>query len=655
MPIFQEELPPISSIDSEDDPKSFYEMDLLEWCEDRYKVGQAFVEQSPGYEQISESLDYVFSMERGKKAKYAPPRTSGNAVSTTSVNLISGLSDDIVAKLTDSKMFWEYATRNPKYTKTTRLANASAEDWYETNNIGLVLGDLARYHTFAGTGFAHMFYSRRTGNQMMEAEDPRNLLPIEPGTYHSVQDCLGLIHRRWRTPTWVWLTYKQKVRPDVSGSGAFGWFLRAANTVREKLGGPLTKRGNMEDAPAGMPGVCVNSMYLSDYRINEEKKTRYMGEWKDKDTPMNGWSYKVEYGMPMYPFKRLIVWSTNKKLYDGPSPYWHGMYPFIKMTLNPWPNNWLGKAPLWDCIPLNRSINGLCRVIDDHAAQVANPGTVADRNVSKSDMNKFDSRIPGYKLRTNFASGKGIQVVNPPPLDDIIWKTLGWTEEKMRQMAEVADISQMADLNQIPSGDTIDTIMKAMTPGNRLKSRRMEGFMKEVAKMYFINMCQFDTISKRITHFGANGLTKEDFDYQPGSIVPDDMPDGSPGDIANAFDTATFGSPRPVYERVRIMGDIISMTFKSGSMLNSARQEEVMFDLMFAKMGYLSMFTLMEKAGRYNIVPAGMVIPESEIERLALQQSLGIGMIANAQGRKATDQTAPTQGQNAAGPTIQTS
>ena len=51
----------------------------------------------------------------------------------------------------------------------------------------------------------------------------------------------------------------------------------------------------------------------------------------------------------------------------------------------------------------------------------------------------------------------------------------------------------------------------------------------------------------------------------------------------------------------------------------------------------------------------GQARGHDEIGRLALQQSLGIGMIANAQGRKATDSAPPSLGENSAGPTIQTS
>ena len=95
--------------------------------------------------------------------------------------------------------------------------------------------------------------------------------------------------------------------------------------------------------------------------------------------------------------------------------------------------------------------------------------------------------------------------------------------------------------------------------------------------------------------------------------------------------------------------------FAASSLLNSAGQQELMQSFILAKMGYLSCFSLMERAGIDNFAPKGLKIPADEISRLQLQQQLGIGLTVNAAGRKETDQKAPHMEQNAAGPTVATS
>jgi hypothetical protein len=245
--------------------------------------------------------------------------------------------------------------------------------------------------------------------------------------------------------------------------------------------------------------------------------------------------------------------------------------------------------------------------------------------------------------------------VPPPPLDNVIWEIIKWCDEKMKVIGGTADPSSMMNLGQIPSDDTIDTIMKAMTPGVRMRSRILEGFYKELAYQYLFNFWEWDSLPKRIALFGPQGATKEDFDYDPNTGIPDDVPDGTPGDLGATVEAMGADNPRPLYVRAKAMLRAIGCEFDPSSLLNSAAQQELMKYFMLAKMGYLSVFTLMEKMGMMNYAPPDLKIPPDEISRLQLQQALGIGMIANAQGRKASDGAPPSMGQNANGPTIQTS
>jgi hypothetical protein len=617
---------------------------ILQWCEDRLQRGQQFVEASVGYDNINRALDGVFANEKETAASYVP---TPKPLSRTKANLVAKTAEDLTALLTDTRVFWNYATHNPKYEEQARISNKQAEDWYTSRLIDLRIADAIRYYTVAGSGFVHLYYSRRLNDMMVEAEDPRSVFPIEPISYHTVQDALGIIIRKARTPNWVKAEYDKDVKADIGDPGIFGWFTRViGGMAKNKHSGPLSKRAGDDDAIPATPTVFVNTMYLDDKRVNKTKDHVLMGEWekddKGKDQPKTQWSYRVAPGAPLYPFKRLIVWGGGALLYDGPSPYWHGKYPIIKLTLNPWPKSWLGKGPLWDVLPLNTSLNSLLRVVDDHAAMVAQPGVVADRNVSKSEMDKFNSRAPGYKIRTNLASGKGIQVVIPPPLDQSLWQHISWIQDMIKQLSGTADVSQMAQLAQIPSDDTIDTIMKAMTPGVRLRSRILEGFMKEFAEMYLYCIAEFDTLPKRVAKFGPDGVTAEDYDYDPGTFIPDDVPDGSPGDIASTEDALGLDNPRPRYERAKAMLTAFTFNFKPGSLLNSAATQDRLEDLLLSKMGYLDAFTLMENLGKMNFAPPSIKVPNSILERLQLQQALGIGMIANAQGRKATDQAPPS-------------
>src|ERR1041385_6860268 len=647
---YYSDLPPLKYDETEPGSRDYATM---EWCEDRLRVGQKFVESSVGYDHISKSLDAIFAYERDSGSSYVP---TPKPLSSTRANFVAKTAEDLTAQLTDTRVFWNYSTKNQKYENQARICNMQAEDWYNDHLIDLRVADVVRYYAIAGTGYAHLYYNRRLGDMMVEAEDPRNVFPIELVDYHTLQTALGVIVRRPRTPTWVENEFKKTVKPDIADPGMFGWFTRAvAGFGKTKHSGPLSKtRGDDTPIPA-TPTVFVNTMYLDDRRVNKSSADVFMGDWKDGQ-PTNQWSYKVGPGKPLYPFKRLIVWCSSALLYDGPSPYWHAQYPLIKLTMNPWPTSWLGKAPLWDVLPLNMSMNSLLRVIDDHAAKLAQPGLVADRNVAKSELNKFNSLTPGYVIRTNMAAGKGIQVQQEPPLQQSLWQHVNWLETTIQKLSGTLDVSQLANLAQVPSDDTIDTLMKAMSPANRLRSLILEGFMKQFAEQYLYSIVEFDPISKRGARFGPNAVTAEDFDYNPGTFIPDDVPDGDPADIAATIQAMGADEPRPEYERAKQMITAFAYGYKPGSLLNSAAMQDRMEDFMLAKMGYISWFTLMERLGKTNLVPANLVVPNSEVERLALQQQLGIGMIANAQGRKATDSAPPKISNDGGGDvTLQTS
>src|SRR6266404_24881 len=196
---------------------------IIEWCESRLRLGQRFVEASMGYDKIERSINAIFAYERESNASYVP---TPKPLSRTRVNLVSNIAEELTALLTDTRVFWNYSTNNPKYEQQSRLENKSAEDWYTSRLIDLRIGDIIRYYTAAGTGYAHLYYNRRLNDMMVEAEDPRCVFPIEPVSYHTLQDALGVIVRKARTPHWVKAEYHKDVRPDVGGPGIFGWFTR---------------------------------------------------------------------------------------------------------------------------------------------------------------------------------------------------------------------------------------------------------------------------------------------------------------------------------------------------------------------------------------------------------------------------------------------
>src|ERR1700722_6567060 len=365
------------------------EYDIIQWCEERLRRGIHFVESQVGYDKIDRALNERFHFERQSTASYAPGVAGAKGYSQTRVNLVAKIAEDLTAMLTDTRYFWDYSTENAKYQPQIRLANKSAERWYANRQIALRIGDVIRFYTVAGTGFLHLSYSRRLGDMIAEAKDPRCVFPLDPINSHTIQDSSGVIIRDPRTPEWFKAEYGKIVAAETDVGAlakAFTWLTRTISGPGDR-NGPLDKRSRGDRIIPFTPTVFVNTLYLTDNRTNKSSSDILMGKWTDSQgrersdpkcdhsslSESSPWSYRVPPGQPLYPFKRLIVWTNGVLGYDGPSPYWHSQFPIIKLTLNPWPGSWLGKAPLWDCLPLAHSINQNLRVIDDHNQQVAPP------------------------------------------------------------------------------------------------------------------------------------------------------------------------------------------------------------------------------------------------------------------------------------------
>lgn len=614
---------------------------------------EAFLLAQPGYSQIGRAIDAIMSQDEGDSFD---PRA---ILSQTKTNRIAKIVEDLTAQMTDIKPFWDYSVANRRFEQQASIYGKLATFWYQRRSADMRLADVIRYVMAGGTGFAHLYWDPDIQDQAIEAYDPRNVLPIRPKDYSSCESCLGIILKRKVPVNYVQDRYGVKIQADSDGS-ALSWLTKMRDAAAD-ITSPIwkfRKSGNSEPDLPKIPTVTLFTCYLKDDRRNTREdmkeeftgKSRYMGDWEEGH-PVNNWSYEVKVGEPLYPNRRLIIWAGNRKLYDGPSHYWHGHFPVIKLTLTPYPWTWLGKAPVWDLLRLQTSLNRLLRVVDDHAAQVAQPGALIDKNsVSRSTMEALDTRRAGYKIYQNPLAGKGVQIQTPPPLDQGIWGQIEWIIKEMKELAGVVDMSQLTTLKQVPSNDTVEQIIHQMTPALRQRSRILEDFARELAMQLAYNFSQYYTLPMRVQEIGPGGVVQDDFDFDPGSMIPDFVHDrdytsmedpSNPGKkIYSITPDALLRGPMPRWDRAKEFMRRFVFKISPGSFLNSAQMEQKLIYLQLARAGWMDIFTLWEVLGIPNIG----VLPDDVRtipERLNYQQQMGLGGDVNPAGRKASGQAPP--------------
>lgn len=602
---------------------------MLSWARDALSEGQGFLRSQPGYDKIDPTWRRILSDN---------PEARSSRLSSVTSNRFGHIALTLASSMTDIKPFFEYQTDNDRLQHQCILANKRANSWWLTRQIDLRFLDVNKFALASGSGYNHLIYDPILDDQDMLPEDPRDVFPVRPSSMLTLQDCFGVLVRRERTMNWVKLMYPKaasQVKPDREG------FLQSINrhnllsAAVERLGldaSPFWSQVDAKRKRSGemtMPTVDVFTLYVKDRSRN---KSSFVVEVGSDEFP---YKYKVKPGELLYPRMRRIIFTQSAILDDNPSPYWHGLFPLVKLTLDPWPTTWLGKAPMWDLLPLQDEFDRMMRAVSDWIQKVAQPDVVANSQaVSRAEFNKINTRLAGLKLRTNPMGGaQGVAIQGPPEMPVMFLEVMKMIVQEMDVLSGVQDISNVAKLNQLPSGETIERMMEAMTPLVRMRSRVVEAILREFAMICFSNFLQFDSLPKRLAMFGPKGLTYDDMDYDPGTMIPADLEDGT----GRKLDTRE--------ERARAMLQMFQYHVAPGSLLAASEITSKMLYVQLARMGYLDNVSLLEKLQVPNIgIPPDC--PEGIIPRLKWQQEQQMGMAvgpagASASGRKASGQEAP--------------
>lgn len=616
------------------------EQRTLGWCCEALQEGEAVLKACDGYDLIDSAIKQVMgSRYSGMSSKLSSARS----------NRFGKIAADLTSLVTDTKPFWTYETPNPAFQKQCIINGKLSTNWYYRRQIDMRMSDAARYWAVGGTSFVHQTWDSGIEDINAAAEDPRDVLPIRPGSFESLQNALGVIIRRERPVNYVRDLYPSKAHliradRDAANTGSAGSATSAMfaalgqqpNPFMQALWGDSPKR-----TMAKVPVVDLYTLYVTDLRRNNTSNPVAIGQFGEDGKPLNNWSYIVEPGEMLYPNKRMIQFTKTALLYDSTSIYWHGMFPLSKFTLDDWPWAWLGKAPLWDLLPLQDMLDKTLRVIADLQEKLVQPDVIADKqSISRASLNTLNTRAAGQKLLSSMM-GKGLQLVYPQVGSlDFAFKVFELITNEMDTLSGVRDLSQLMRLGQMPGADTIEKITESMTPSVRGRSRTMEAFIREFARMLAYNFAQFYNQKKRFMVMGPEGVTGEDVDFDPGTYIPDyvhpeDLTiDGTPTSMAQNR------GPRPMMERAKFFMEQFTFHVAPGSLLSSSEITDKLLYLQLARAGLIDRWTLLEKLGIPNVgkAPNGA---ETVTDRLIAEQLMGMGMAATSTGRKATGQTMP--------------
>lgn len=459
------------------------------------------------------------------------------------VNRVGKTRFDTLSMLTDSRPVFSIAYEEEQYKRQAMLIKAVLAYEWENSDIDLSLVTAMDIAMAYGTGFWKIG-AAWPGRMSVLPCSPEQVMPIQP-QFH-IQSSSGVCYRTWKSLAWCkqrypWLAEQldreavgfESHTQSTTGFNRPGQYdehtWHGLNPGMQRV---LAMRAPQSEAGHGGGSLDVfrsvewQEFWVDDISVNESNRPMIVKDKHLERDAHNFWN-EVQPGARLYPRKRLLVFAGRLLVYDGPSPYWHGLFPFATLRLNPVFWSFWGLGKYRDLIPMNKLINSVGAGIEDIIKRVLNPTAVTKDGpggVPESAWKNFDSDMPGQKLRILGHLGDPTTAVHylpPPKLESYVFEMLTrFVAPEYDRAAGSVDIQALSGKQQIPGGDTIEQMRDTQGTGTRLESRFTEAFVRDAGTQAAANVIQFYSLAERMKIAGEMGLTDADVDEQAGKMAP---------------------------------------------------------------------------------------------------------------------------------------
>lgn len=519
----------------------------LAFWKELVKEGETYIRTQTAYADFKDAKNIIAGIEENKMPAQ---------LSKTKVNLQKRLIRDVVATMSNLRPLWNYSTDNRDLDEQAELLNKLLLNWYQTTFADRQIKKALQYAAVMGTGYLGPdwksdYWTRGRGDIVLKAYSPEDVLPTQLPQDGDLQRAYSVTFREEvpiNLARAMFPTLAHKIHPDRQapsgmrrGMSKLGSFL---SPVLNRFAADQKSRKTVDSI---FPTVDIYQTYILDLTINETQNPIVMGE------PGTYWSYIVPplnsdipdgldvMGNPkfrkatvddaaLYPFRRLVTWCSSTELRDGPSFWWHGKVPAVKLCFDDWAWESLGYSMTRDLSPIESSSNNIRRAMDDAANAKLRPAMIYDdRTMAQSAVEAFDTRQPGKALGVDFTiSELPIRPAVPSEyyrIDPEHFKILDMNDAAMKYLSGVVDMEAVTKAQQIPASDTVEKIFEMAGPIVTDISRNLEAALGQLGEMVKCMFFEFYTAPRRIQILGPDGFTKQDMEpFDPATLIPSHSP-----------------------------------------------------------------------------------------------------------------------------------
>ena len=167
---------------------------------------------------------------------------------------------------------------------------------------------------------------------------------------------------------------------------------------------------------------------------------------------------------------------------------------------------------------LNQIMAGVIQCVK----KAVNPALMASKSaIHPEAMRAIDSSKPNLKITFSQNAGTPPVWQAPPNVPAYVLQTYGMVMQSMKQASGAAAMDSAMKNKQTPGSDTLDRITFSKNTPVRMMGRNIEGFTDDIGGMWAANALQFYDAAQRMELLGDQGLTKEDTEDIPGSLIPE--------------------------------------------------------------------------------------------------------------------------------------
>lgn len=579
---------------------------------------------------------------------------------------------EMVAELANMRAEGQVRTDNADVFDQSAILDQRYKAWFTMIRAKRKVRASIAYAAVLGTGGATLkyepdYFGPGRGENNIRGIGPHMMLPDGLPPDGNFQQAYGVhlieevpIHTaRRRYPLLA-----QQIQPDRGMPS--GWAKRMASFERwlSPVFNYFGVRGDKAaDNGSNFPTVDIVETYIYDDSVNNTPETITTGKagtsWEVQVPPMGSdipTGINDEQGHPLtrkatrddamlYPNRRRIVWCNTCLIDDDNSPWWHGKVPLARFKIIDWPWEPNGISPMKGVVCQQRSQTRIMRSIENSILARLNPGFFYDESLmSDSAAEVINPAIPGQRVKANLQmGGEIIKLIVPIEVYEVPAVGPDWVKflgDLIKRALFVQDVNALTKGRQLPGGDALDKMIELAGPVVRDILESIEDSMGELGEMLIYNFFQFDSAARRMEILGEDGVTKADFDYDPGVLVPSHLPGEDP----------EKPSRLTRLERAKRHAQKFYFYVTPGSLHDLSRTTMKLMVLQAIKAGLkLDQWTIAQIFGipYYGPKPKGT---QTVIERVIAERRIEMEMQAEAQAQAAAKLQA-VQGQAGAGET----